>query len=196
MPLSVAAKAAQVTRNGGVVAFESVDGRNPYYTQTSTGSSALWRIPTAGGEPQKLVDDVGERAFAVLDKGIDDIEHHQRGTWPWGSSQWPRLLEVRRARTPLSSTLRKALFRIVADLEGWIALGLGVSPDGLYHSLYEGGQPIQRFDDGRELPLESLLQFHRRRGASADISPEEAGRTLPVSHQPCVSPVDCQHLEV
>ena len=64
----------QVTRNGGYVAFESFDGRHLYYTQTATGSSPLWRIATAGGDPEKVLDGVSERAFVVLEKGIYYVE--------------------------------------------------------------------------------------------------------------------------
>ena len=76
----------QVTRNGGYVAFESFDGRHLYYTQTASGSSSLWRIATAGGEPQKVLDGVSERAFVVLEKGIYYVERHQGGDVAVGAS--------------------------------------------------------------------------------------------------------------
>jgi hypothetical protein len=35
---------------------------------------ALWRLPTSGGQPVKVLDGVVLRAFAVLEKGIYYIE--------------------------------------------------------------------------------------------------------------------------
>jgi hypothetical protein len=47
-----------------------------YYTQTLAAPSSLWRLSTAGGEPEKVLDGVIWRSFAVLQKGIyyvDDV---------------------------------------------------------------------------------------------------------------------------
>ena len=73
MPVS-GGDAEQVTRNGGYVAFESFDGRHVYYTQTPVGPSTLWRIPTAGGDPTRVLEGVSERAFEVLEQGIYYVE--------------------------------------------------------------------------------------------------------------------------
>ncbi len=63
--------AVQVTDNGGFVASVTRDGAYVYYTQTSGPvASALWRLPTAGGQPVKVLDGVVMRAFAVLERGI------------------------------------------------------------------------------------------------------------------------------
>ena len=47
-----------VTTNGGFVSFESPNGADLYYTKAVVGPSSLWRMPTAGGEPVKVLDRV------------------------------------------------------------------------------------------------------------------------------------------
>ncbi len=58
-------EAAQVTRKGGMAAFESLDGKTVYYTKRSRTSS-LWSIPVEGGSESELVAAVAYRAFAVV----------------------------------------------------------------------------------------------------------------------------------
>jgi Tol biopolymer transport system component/DNA-binding winged helix-turn-helix (wHTH) protein len=62
--------AVQVTKNQGVVAFESPDGTYIYYVQTIDRPSALWRLPVSGGDPVKVLDEVVSANFVVLDRGI------------------------------------------------------------------------------------------------------------------------------
>ena len=128
MPRSGGA-AVQITRNGGYVAFESVDGRHLYYTQTATGSSTLWRIPT-GGDPEKVLDGVSERAFVVFEKGIYYVE--RQGTTNTGEFQWGGLvLSGPDARSRLRFfDFASARSRVLADLGERVGLGLGVSRDG------------------------------------------------------------------
>jgi Tol biopolymer transport system component/tRNA A-37 threonylcarbamoyl transferase component Bud32 len=65
----------QVTRNGGFVALESLDGAYIYYTASmGTKPSSLWRLPTSNGQPVKVLDGVIMRAFTVLEKGIYYID--------------------------------------------------------------------------------------------------------------------------
>ncbi len=45
----------QVTTNGGFVAHESADGKWVYFTKY--GLPGLWRVPSAGGPEQKVLDD-------------------------------------------------------------------------------------------------------------------------------------------
>ena len=78
--------AVQVTQNGGFVAFESWDGAYVYYAVLSelsamvqgrpTGPTALWRIPTYGGQPVKLLEGVISEEFAVVKKGIYYVDRH------------------------------------------------------------------------------------------------------------------------
>jgi serine/threonine protein kinase len=65
----------QVTYDGGQVAFESMDGKWLYYTQTvGPAPAVLWRIPTTGGQPIKVLDGVIERAFTAVEEGIYYID--------------------------------------------------------------------------------------------------------------------------
>jgi serine/threonine protein kinase len=65
--------AVQVTREGGVLSFESWDGTDLYYKDPSF-PSGLSRIPTSGGEPVKLLEADISDGFAVVEKGIYYIE--------------------------------------------------------------------------------------------------------------------------
>jgi serine/threonine protein kinase/Tol biopolymer transport system component len=120
----------QVTRNGGYVAFESLDGANIYYTQTATGPSTLWRIPKNGGEPAAVLEEVAERAFAPAKDGIYYIEQrpgqefspHVIGMIGRPISQPTGRLRFYDFRTARSVTL--------SELGTGITLGLTVSPDG------------------------------------------------------------------
>jgi serine/threonine protein kinase/WD40 repeat protein len=120
----------QVTRNRGFVAFESPDRSRIYYTQAVVGPSSLWEIPTAGGESVKLLDNVAERAFVVIESGIYYLEHQpQRAAAPLvlGMSGRPVSRPVARLRF---LDFRSGRNTIVSDLIEGIALGLAASPDG------------------------------------------------------------------
>ena len=45
----------QVTRNGGHVALESVDGKSVYYTKYSLPDTSLWKAPVAGGAEAEVL---------------------------------------------------------------------------------------------------------------------------------------------
>jgi Tol biopolymer transport system component/predicted Ser/Thr protein kinase len=59
----------QVTRKGGYVAMESPDGNFLYYTKTDQ-VSGLWRLPAGGGDEERVLGAVAERAFAVVKDGV------------------------------------------------------------------------------------------------------------------------------
>ena len=63
----------QLTREGGVVPFESVDGRTLYY-QRSAGDSALLARPTAGGEERTILPCVLTCGYAVAPRGIFHVD--------------------------------------------------------------------------------------------------------------------------
>jgi len=65
-------EAVQVTRDGGWLSQESVDGTYLYFTPTvAIGAlTQLWRMPTSGGPAVKVVDGVMNAPFAVLQRGI------------------------------------------------------------------------------------------------------------------------------
>jgi Tol biopolymer transport system component/DNA-binding winged helix-turn-helix (wHTH) protein len=63
--------AVQVTRQGGLAAFESADGRWLYYAKDMSHPSSIWRVPVDGGEETKVLDGLSYSFnFAVTDKGI------------------------------------------------------------------------------------------------------------------------------
>jgi Tol biopolymer transport system component/DNA-binding winged helix-turn-helix (wHTH) protein len=59
----------QVTKNGGVVAQESVDGKKLFYTKTTTGGD-LWQMPVGGGQEALAGASIQHRNFAVASTGI------------------------------------------------------------------------------------------------------------------------------
>ena len=63
-------EAAQVTRNGGAVAFESVDGKFVYYTKENRPTTGLWKISVEGGEESQVLESVDLRNFALVEQGI------------------------------------------------------------------------------------------------------------------------------
>jgi Tol biopolymer transport system component len=123
----------QITKSGGYVAFESADGAHLYYTRSST-LSELWRVPTIGGEPVKVLDQVRQRAFAIVDKGIYFVD---------GAASETRLqfLDLATSRTS-----------VVARNLGETSFGLTASPDGriiLYSKVDLGGEDLMLVDNFR-----------------------------------------------
>jgi len=130
MPVS-GGDAVPVTHNGGVVAFEAKDGYL-YYTTAHSGASSLWRLPTAGGEPARVLDGVVSRAFQVLDDGIYYVDRSNdtspiAGMGPLAGVGLLRSNEQARLHFFDFAT---ATSKIVAHLEGPVALGLAASPNG------------------------------------------------------------------
>jgi hypothetical protein len=60
-------------------ALESPDGAYVYYIQTMDQPSPLWRVPTSGGTPVKVLDGVVLGAFAALKDGIYYIDRPSGG---------------------------------------------------------------------------------------------------------------------
>ncbi len=61
-------QAAQVTKQGGFVAFESSDGKFLYYFKAG---GSIWRMPVEGGEETRILDkNIGYGSWRVLEKGI------------------------------------------------------------------------------------------------------------------------------
>ena len=42
------------------------------------GTGALWRLPTSGGQPVKVLEGVVQRNFVVLERGIYYVDQHLR----------------------------------------------------------------------------------------------------------------------
>lgn len=62
-------EAVQITKNGGYVAFESMDGRSLYFSKRLYLSS-LWRLDFGTGEERQILESVLGFQFAVTAKGI------------------------------------------------------------------------------------------------------------------------------
>ena len=65
-------KPIQVTRNGGRIAYESVDGRHVYYDKVEEGGLlSLWRVPVDAGEETRVFEPVFSIGnFAVVERGV------------------------------------------------------------------------------------------------------------------------------
>jgi Tol biopolymer transport system component len=61
-------KGIQMTHHGGLVAFESRDGRSLYYTKDL--ADGLWALPMDGGEEGLVVVSNVGRTFALIEDGI------------------------------------------------------------------------------------------------------------------------------
>src|SRR5262249_29265258 len=108
--------ATQVTRNGGSVAFESVDGNSLYYTKRPE-ENALWRMPIRDGEETKILDNIVGASYSVLQNGIYFILLPKSGGDPT-----LQFLDFTTRKIQDISPLRHFAF----------PSGLSVSPDGQY----------------------------------------------------------------
>ena len=103
--------AVLVTPSDAFVAFETLDGSSLYYASPSN-VSPLWRMPTSGGEPVKVLDGLLWWNFWLLDKGayyIDNLGTETR-------------LQYLNFVTGKSTTVARNL--------GNVQAGLTASPDG------------------------------------------------------------------
>ena len=102
----------QVTRNGGYIAFESVDGSVLFYTLSEFGSEGLFakRLPD-GDEVPLIRERIGRRGFAVFSDGIYYL----------GAAGPDFKIRFYQFATRVTRTL--------AEVEGQLQLGLAVSPD-------------------------------------------------------------------
>lgn len=70
----------QVTKDGGLFAAESADGRFLYYSKYE--SHGIWRVPLSGGETKRVLDQAGEHAWhnwALARNGIYFLTYHESG---------------------------------------------------------------------------------------------------------------------
>ena len=104
-------KAVQVTRNGGLVALDSPDGRSLYYTKTEERTT-LFRSDTDGNGETPVLGDVAKRGFVIA---ADRIYYlcERRGTF-----------SIRRLM------LRSHEDSPVAPVRNSVYLGLSLSRDG------------------------------------------------------------------
>ena len=116
--------AIQVTTTAAYAPQESPDGAHVYYVETMNRPSALWRMPSAGGAAEKVLEGVYLANFAVLTGGIYYIDRPSGGTGvhyvdlPSGDSRLQYF----------DFTTRKS--RTVVQNLGKVDLPFAVSPDG------------------------------------------------------------------
>jgi Tol biopolymer transport system component len=108
---SAGGDAVQVTPNQGARVFESPDGGILYYLTFSI-VSPVWRLPTSGGVPVKLLDGVVWFNFCLVEKGAYYIDR------PGGETR----LQYLNLATGKSTTVARNL--------GDVSSGLTASPDG------------------------------------------------------------------
>jgi len=70
----------QITKNGGVFATESADGRFLYYSKYE--AQGIWKVPLSGGEEKRVLDQAGEKEWynwALARNGVYFLEHREKG---------------------------------------------------------------------------------------------------------------------
>jgi Tol biopolymer transport system component len=105
-------EAVQVTRNGGEMALESMDGKSVYYQK----EHSLWKMSVSGGEESQILQSVSWRAFFPVKEGIYFIPNS-------GSAQKSSIQF-------LSFTTGKV--KTVTPISGSPDEGISVSPDGKF----------------------------------------------------------------
>jgi Tol biopolymer transport system component len=128
-------EAIQVTRNGGHVAFESLDGKFVYYTKDQA-SSALWKMPLSGGEESQVLPSVDLRNFSLVNDGIYFI--------PGPGADGKYSIQFLRFATGKVKT--------VVPIPGQLEIGLSVSPDGrslLFSEIDEAGSDLMLVENFR-----------------------------------------------
>ena len=116
---AVGGEAVQLTRNGGVVALESVDGRFVYYTKGHRPTTSLWRVPVDGGEESRVLESVTWWNFVVAEQGIYFIPALNADDPDGGYSL--QFFDFARGKVKTVAPLPTPRYRI------WF--GLAVSPD-------------------------------------------------------------------
>lgn len=109
----------QLTQEGGIFAFESLDGAMLYYKRAQRDTELLGR-PIGDGEERVILPCVPSFGYAVVKGGI---VHHDCGSQDFGASARRTLYLWEEA-----TGLRRAIGSVEAD---WL-YGLTVSPDGKY----------------------------------------------------------------
>lgn len=108
-------RAVQVTQHGGREAVESGDGKYVYYNK-GLGIPGIWRIPVAGGEEVRVLDEALQGFWVLLDRGIYFVNSN---TTPHPTIEF---FNFATRQTTQIATVEKEL-RLVAP-------SLAVSPDG------------------------------------------------------------------
>ena len=114
---------------GGVVPFESPDGKVVYYQKTFDYSE-VWKVPVAGGEETRVLGPVNGFQFAVVAGGIYFIE-----PGPPRNAEWIKENSLK------FFSFAKRTAENVFDIKSSPEIGLTVSPDGRY-VLFSQNEPF------------------------------------------------------
>jgi dipeptidyl aminopeptidase/acylaminoacyl peptidase len=110
---------AQVTHNGGLIPFESADGKVIYYAK-APGETEVWKVPVLGGSETRVLGPVSIFEFAIVANGVYFIEI---GT---------RVYVGSRGNSLKFFNFTTGLTEKVADVKLNPDGGLSISPDGRY----------------------------------------------------------------
>ena len=123
MPVS-GGEAARVTSTPGYVPTESPDGAYVYYVEAMDKPSALWRVPTTGGPPVRVLEGVVLGNYVVTESGIYFIDKPsgQKGVYYLDKPSGETRLQYFDFATHKIWTVARNL--------GTVELWLSVSPDG------------------------------------------------------------------
>jgi Tol biopolymer transport system component/DNA-binding winged helix-turn-helix (wHTH) protein len=124
--------AKQVTRNGGYIAAESLDGKSLYFTKTATGEDGLWELSLSTGQQEKqiITEAIAARALEVTEAGICYLAE-KRPEKTKGNREAPVADSILRRYEMRVWDLRTRLSRTIGEVDGPIHHGLTISPDGL-----------------------------------------------------------------
>ena len=107
-------EAVQVSKHGGHIAYESLDGRYVYFARTP-GQTSIWRVPVGGGDETKVVESALGQVFTVAEKGIYFVTLNSDGAW---------VFQFHSFATGKVTTL--------AEIRQPVSWGVSVSPDERY----------------------------------------------------------------
>jgi Tol biopolymer transport system component len=121
----------QVTKNGSFAAFESVDGKDLYYSNIS----GLWRIPVAGGSEVRLSESIYGDNFAPVQHGVYFID-------------WPQTFSTELTLKLLDT--RTHSIKPVTTVLGPLGDEMSISPDEqslLYGKMEHAGSELMIVDN-------------------------------------------------
>jgi len=111
---SAGGKAVQVTRNGGLIAFEAPDRKALFYMKTDQ-TAKLWRSAADGRGETEVLDGVASLGFVITADLVYYLRQEPNGSWA-----------IRRYGIATHEDSQ------VASLAKPVFWGLGISPDGKY----------------------------------------------------------------
>jgi Tol biopolymer transport system component len=103
----------QITRHGGYIAFEALDGKSIYYSKSNFQETELWSTGIEGGEEKRVVDSLFRHNFSPVRSGV-------YLSTAKGLNGGPEILHYRFADRRLTTVYR---------LPRPVGLGLTVAPD-------------------------------------------------------------------